>query len=169
MLFVLLLIGWSLVQAPEKLALPGASNVTRVDVAVMCAGATSTDAFPQIRKLGFTAVVNLRREGEPGVDVAAARQAAASSGLKYVHIPVDASNPTTEAVDVFLKTVTDPANHPVYIHCASANRVAAMWLIKRVMVDGWDVARAGDEAAAIGLTHPGLKKFALDYVASHKR
>ena len=38
--------------------------------------------------------------------------------------------------------MTDPANQPAYIHCASANRVGAMWLIKRVVVDGWDVPRA---------------------------
>ena len=103
------------------------------------------------------------------MDIAAARSAASAHGLKYVHIPVDASNPSTESVDDFLKAVGDPANQPMYIHCGSANRVAAMWLIKRVVVDGWDVSRATDEATAIGLTSPTLKKFALDYVASHKR
>ena len=159
----------ALQQSPEKLALPCAKNVTRVDAAVMCAGATAPDAFPEIKKLGFASVINLRRDGEPDVDIAAARSAASAHGLKYVHIPVDASNPSTESVDDFLKAVGDPANQPMYIHCGSANRVAAMWLIKRVVVDGWDVSRATDEATAIGLTSPTLKKFALDYVASHKR
>jgi protein tyrosine phosphatase (PTP) superfamily phosphohydrolase (DUF442 family) len=83
-------------------------------------------------------------------------------------VPVDGANPAAESVGAFIKAVTDPANQPMYIHCGSANRVAAMWLIKRVVVDRWDVQRATDEATAIGLTSPALKRFALDYVASHK-
>lgn len=164
--FLLLL---ALLQTPERLTLPGARNVTRVDATVMCAGATTPDALPEIKKLGFASVINLRRDGEPGVDIAAARNTASAHGLKYVHIPVDSSNPSAASVEEFLKAVGDPANQPTYIHCGTANRVAAMWLIKRVVVDGWDVQRATDEATTIGLTSPTLKKFALDYVASHKR
>jgi hypothetical protein len=57
----------------------------------------------------------------------------------------------------------------MYIHGASANRVGAMWMIKRLVVDGWDVARASDEAAAIGLTSAPLKQFALDYAAKRRQ
>lgn len=159
----------ALQQAPEKVTVSGATNVTRVDATVMCAGATTSEALPEIKKLGFASVINLRREGEPGVDIAAARAAASAQGLRYVHIPIDSANPSTESVDAFLKAVGDPGNQPMYIHCGSANRVAAMWLIKRVVADGWEVPRATEEATAIGLTSPTLKKFALDYVASHRR
>lgn len=160
----------ALVQTVEKQTLPGATNVTRVDAAVMCAGATGNEAFPEIRKLGFTSIINLRRDGEqPAVNIAAAREAAAASGLTYVHVPVDPANPTTESVDAFIAAVTDKANQPMYIHCGSANRVAAMWLIKRVVVDGWELPRATAEADAIGLTSPALRKFALDYLAARKR
>jgi hypothetical protein len=64
--------------------------------------------------------------------------------------------------------VTDPANQPVFIHCGSANRVGAMWLIKRVKVDGWDVDRALAEAVAIGLRAENLKAFALDYLSAKR-
>jgi uncharacterized protein (TIGR01244 family) len=156
-------------QAPAKQHLEGATHVTRVDATLMCGGATSPSAFPELKKLGFTSIINLRRDNEADVDVTAAGAAADAAGLKYVHIPVDPAKPTTESVDAFLKAVTDSANHPMYVHCGSANRVAAMWLIKRVMVDGWTTERAAEEAAAIGLTSPGLKKFALDYVAARRR
>ena len=36
-------------------------------------------------------------------------------------------------------------------------------MVKRMNVDGWDAERAGTEAAALGLTNPALKTFALDY------
>jgi protein tyrosine phosphatase (PTP) superfamily phosphohydrolase (DUF442 family) len=71
-------------------------------------------------------------------------------------------------IDRFLKAVTDPANQPAFIHCASANRAAALWLIKRVEVDKWDVDRAVEEASALGLTNPALKAMALEHIATHK-
>lgn len=156
-------------QAPAKDSLPGATNVTRVDAVVMCGGATGIEAYPELKKRGFVSVISLRREQEPGADIAGAKTAAAAAGLKYIHVPIDPAAITEADVAAFLKAVTDTANQPVYIHCASANRVGAMWLIKRVVVDGWDVPRATEEAVTIGLTHPALKQFAIDYATTHGR
>ncbi|SVB47316.1 uncharacterized protein METZ01_LOCUS200170, partial [marine metagenome] len=52
------------------------------------------------------------------------------------------------------------------IHCGSANRVGAMWLIKRVKQDGYAVDAALAEAEAIGLSSTALREFALDYVSA---
>ena len=165
----LLLFGLLLLQGPQKETLAGSVNVTRVDATVACAGATSVDAFPEIKKRGYVAIVNLRREQEPGADIAAARTAAAAAGLKFIHIPVDGSRPDGASADAFVQAVTDPSNQPVFVHCASANRVAAMWLIKRVVVDGWGIEKATKEAETIGLTNPQLKQFAIEYAAARKR
>jgi protein tyrosine phosphatase (PTP) superfamily phosphohydrolase (DUF442 family) len=77
--------------------------------------------------------------------------------------------PDPAVADKFLKIVTDPANTPAFIHCASGNRAAALWMIKRVLVDKWDNDRAVEEATALGLTSPALKTFALDYIQSHRK
>jgi uncharacterized protein (TIGR01244 family) len=166
---VALLLALLVTQAPAKTTLPGAINVTRVDATVMCAGATSPETFPELKKQGFVSIINLRRESEPGADIAAARTAASAAGLKYIHIPVDGANPQAASADAFLAAVKDRANQPVYIHCASANRVGAMWLIKRMVVDGWDVTRATEEATAIGLSSPTLKQFAIDYATLNRK
>ena len=50
-------------------------------------------------------------------------------------------------VDRFLQTITTAGNQPAFIHCASGNRAAAMWFVKRVLVDKWDMDKAGAEAA----------------------
>ncbi len=155
-------------QAPVKVSLPGAINVTRVDATILCGGATTTEAYPELTKRGFVSVVSLRREQEPGADVAGAKVAAAAAGLKYIHIPIDPTAITDADVETFIKAVTDPANQPAYLHCGSANRVGALWLIKRVVADGWDVQRATDEAVIIGLTNARLKQFAVDYATAHK-
>ena len=157
------------VQTPTKEEIAGSTNVTRVDATIACAGATTPEAFPEIRKLGFTSILNLRREQEPGVDIPGAKAAAATAGLKYIHIPVDGAKPDPESAKAFIAAVTDKSNQPVFIHCASANRVGAMWLIKRVVVDGWDIPKATEEATVIGLTSEPLKKFAVDYATAHKK
>jgi uncharacterized protein (TIGR01244 family) len=101
--------------------------------------------------------------------VEAEAAAAKTAGIVYIHLPLNSAAPDPAVVDSFLKAVTAPANQPVFIHCASANRAAALWLIKRVEVDKWDVDRASTEASALGLTNASLKAFALDYIETHKR
>ena len=44
-------------QAPQKTTLPGATNVTKVDATVVCGGATTPAAFPELKKLGFKSIV----------------------------------------------------------------------------------------------------------------
>jgi uncharacterized protein (TIGR01244 family) len=152
---------------PTAETLPGAVNYTRVDATVACGGATSAEAFPELRARGFAAVVNHREAGEAGADIEGAARAARASGLRYLHIPLSGRSPSAEPFDRFLAAMKDPANSPVYIHCASANRVGAVWLAKRVLVDGWDEQRALAEAQTIGLSSPALRDFALDYVRRH--
>ncbi|MGH9372394.1 MAG: fused DSP-PTPase phosphatase/NAD kinase-like protein [Vicinamibacterales bacterium] len=169
MLIATLLLVTLVQQAPEKSSLPGARNVTRVDAVVMCGGATTNDAFPTLKKHGFVSVINLRQADEAGVDIDGSRAAAEAAGLRYVHVPVRSPAPDPASVEAFLRAVQDRSNQPMYIHCGSANRVGAMWLIKRVVVDGWEIPRATDEANAIGLTSAALRQFAVDYATAHRR
>ncbi len=146
---------------------PGTSHYTRVDAAVACGGATTAEAMPALKAEGFKAVVNLRQASEKGANVEDSRKAAEAAGLRYVHIPVNPADLEAATVDKFLQALRDPANMPVYIHCGTANRVGMMWLIKRVMMDGWAVKEATEEAVRIGLTSETLKAFAFDYLKSH--
>lgn len=142
----------------------GVVNYTRVDATVACAGATPPEAMAGLKARGFSAVVNFRTAGERGASVDAGRAAAEAAGLKYFHLPF--RQPSAQIVETFLDTVSEPSNQPVYIHCGSANRVGALWLIKRVKLDGWAVDRALAEAETIGLRSKALREFALDYVNS---
>jgi uncharacterized protein (TIGR01244 family) len=155
-------------EQPADAPLPGAANYSRVDATVACGGATPADSLPHLREMGFNAVINLRQADESGAEIETARRTAEDAGLRYVHIPMNGSNPQPETADAFLAAVQDPANSPVYIHCGTANRVGAMWLIKRVVVDGWDVDRATQEARQIGLRSPQLEQFALDYIKTRR-
>jgi uncharacterized protein (TIGR01244 family) len=147
----------------------GVRNFSRVDATVGCGGATDASAMGTLRKEGFVSVINLRLESEPGADVEGSRAAAKAAGLKYIHLPFNAASPDPKIVESFLAAVADKSNQPVYIHCGTANRVGAVWMIKRALQDGWPIEKARGEAEAIGLTNPQLAAFATDYIATKKR
>jgi hypothetical protein len=44
-----------------------------------------------------------------------------------------------------------------------------MWLMKRTIVDGWDVTKAMEEATALGLTNENLRKFFVAQIEQRKR
>ena len=140
----------------------GVVNYTRIDATVACAGATPPEAMAELKARGFASVINFRTAGERGATVDAGQAAAEAAGLRYHHLPF--REPSAEVAEAFLATVGDPSNQPAFIHCGSANRVGAMWLIKRVKQDGWTVDDALAEAQTIGLRSEGLTEFALAYV-----
>jgi uncharacterized protein (TIGR01244 family) len=155
--------------AQQKMERPGITNFTKVDAVVACGGATETAALEGLKKDGFKAVINLRQASERGANIDENKAKANELGLRYIHIPFNTAAPESKTVDDFLATISDKANQPVFIHCASANRVGAVWLVKRVMQDGWPVEKATQEAKLIGLSNPALEQFALKYIAEHKK
>lgn len=152
-----------------KETLPGVTNFSKLESTIACAGATSPSAIADIKKLGYNAVINLRLPTEAGADVDGEIAAARQAGITFVNLPFNTAQPDPAIVQQFLAAVTAPANQPVFVHCASANRAAALWMVKRMVVDGWDADRASAEATSLGMTNPALKQFALDYAAAHKK
>ena len=156
-------------QQVTKESVPGVTNFARLETTVACAGAIKADAVPEIKKLGFASIVNLRQASEPGADIEAEAAAAKAAGIRYYHVPFNGQMPDPAVADRFLDAITAPGSEPAFIHCAGGNRAAAMWMIKRLTVDHWDADRAAAEATALGMTSPALKQFALDYAQAHKR
>lgn len=153
----------------KKESLEGVRNFSVIDATTACAGATEVAAIPVIAAKGYKAIVNLREETEAGAAIAESRAAAATAGIKYIHLPLNPAAPDRAVADAFINAVTDKTNQPVFIHCASGNRAAALWMTKRILVDKWDDAKALAEAKLLGLTNANLEKFALDYVAARRK
>ena len=155
--------------AQTKQDYPGVTNFTRVDATVACGGATEVATLALLKKDGFKSVINLRMASEPGANIEQNQAKAKELGLTYVHIPFSGGSPDPKVIDTFLATIADKANQPAYVHCGSAQRVGAVWLAKRVLQDNYSIEKATEEAHNIGLTNPGLEKFALQYIADHKK
>ncbi len=148
----------------------GIRNLARLETIVACSGAIeASEAVPEIKKMGFVSIVNLRDASEAGADVQNEEAIAKAAGLKYFHIPFISAAPDPKAVDAFLDAMTSPGAEPAFIHCAGGNRAATLWLIKRLAVDHWDADKAIAEAVSLGQTSAPLRQFALDYARTHRR
>ena len=156
-------------QQVTKETVPGVTNFARLETTVACGGATTAAAVPELKKMGFASIINLRVPTEQGANIDEEAAAAKEAGIKFFSIPFNTASTDPAVPEKFLQTLTTHGNEPAYIHCASGNRAAAMWMIKRIAIDHWDADRAGTEAAALGLTNATLKQFALDYAQAHKR
>jgi protein tyrosine phosphatase (PTP) superfamily phosphohydrolase (DUF442 family) len=95
---------------------PGIRNYAKVESTVACAGATVPGAIPEIKKMGYASIINLRLATEQGADVEASTAAAKAAGIPYYHIPFSSSAPDAAGVETFLKTITAPGVQPAFIH-----------------------------------------------------
>ena len=157
-------------QQVTKESVPGITNLARLETTIACAGAIKAEvAVPEIKKMGFVSIINLRESTEAGAEVEKEEAVAKAAGLRYFHVPFNGGSPDPKAADQFLNAITSKGAEPAFIHCSGGNRAATMWLIKRLVVDRWDVDRATQEATALGQTSPVLRQFAIDYAQAHKR
>src|ERR1700674_1773646 len=156
-------------QEVTKENVDGITNFHRLETTVACAGAIKPEVVPDIKKMGFASIINLRQPTEPGANLEGEAAAAKTADIRYYSIPFNAMSPDPAAADKFIEAITTKGTEPAFIHCAGGGRAATMWFIKRMVVDHWDVDRAAKEATALGMTSPTLKQFALDYSQTHKR
>lgn len=95
---------------------PGIRNFAQIETTVACAGAITPAAIPEIKKMGFASIINLRLASEQGADIEGNIAAAKAADIPYYHIPFSGSAPDPAAVDTFLKTITTPGVQPAFIH-----------------------------------------------------
>jgi protein tyrosine phosphatase (PTP) superfamily phosphohydrolase (DUF442 family) len=153
---------------------PGLANYFPIDGTASNGGPIQSSdwAISELWRRGFKTFVDVT----PGRDAAAVAAAARGIGMKYLAMPIarDGAGGQLDAtkIEPVLNAITDPANHPLFLNSADGRSSAMLWMIKRVVNDGWTVEQAGAEAATIGLVNddpsvPGLWKFAQDYTAAH--
>ena len=94
----------------------GIRNFAKVESTVACAGAITAGAIPEIKKMGYASIINLRLASEEGADIAGNIAAAKAAGIPYYHIPFSGAAPDPAVVDTFLKTLAAPGAQPAFIH-----------------------------------------------------
>lgn len=154
--------------AAAVLAAEGAAAIDRffrISDRVAIGGQPTPEQVAALSDEGFNAIVNLREDAE--FNDGPQSHAARNSGMQFVRIPVSRENPSDAAVERFLTATDDKALYPIYVYCAKGNRAAALWMIRRVVRDGWSVANAEAEATRAGLAAGKMLDFARHYVERH--
>jgi uncharacterized protein (TIGR01244 family) len=140
-------------QVPENVDSSLISNYRMLKPGLATAGQPTPEGLRSLKAQGFKTVINLRTEAEPGVKEEAA--AVQQQGLKYVWVPITAATLNQERVDEVRRALDDPEAGPILLHCASANRVGAVWTVIETQ-RGKSYEEALAAGKAIGLTSPPL-------------
>lgn len=122
-------------------------NYNRTTPAIATAGELKEGAIPKLARLGFSSIVDLRT---PPEGVEEEKVETLGNNLRYINIPVGKAPPSRAQIDQFRDWIDDPANRPVIVHCASANRVGTLWAMYR-LTEGISLAEALMEGRTIGM------------------
>jgi len=137
-------------QAVEAGSIP---NYRLLQPGLATAGQPAPEALAKLKDMGFRTVVNLRTAQEGAAEERAVVEA---QGLRYDSVPVTADSLSLADAEAVEKVLHDPSSGLVLLHCASSNRVGAVWALIQ--------AREGktlDEALAAG-REGGLKSPQLE-------
>jgi protein tyrosine/serine phosphatase len=89
--------------------------------------------------------------------------------MKFHRIPMTTHvAPTPEQLSLFLRIVNDPAQQPVYVHCAGGrHRTGVMTAVYRMEQDGWSPHQAFKEMKqykfGLDFLHAEFKAFVYGY------
>lgn len=95
-----------------------------------------------ISDAGFTTVINLALHDDPRYSLPDEPGTVQSLGMKYVHIPVDFSQPTQADLLKFFSAMDAVKAEKIWVHCAANMRVSAFIGLHRVIKQGWEHERA---------------------------
>jgi protein tyrosine/serine phosphatase len=146
--------------------LPGLSNVGRVASNIYRGAQPEPQGYITLRKMGIRTVINLR-------SLHSEKKAVEEAGMKSVEVPMKVfKDVNQETVRKVIAIMADPANQPVYIHCAlGQDRTGAVVAAYRMEVDRWSLAEAEAEMQAFGFNDLWyeLKEFVRDYAVTIRK
>jgi len=103
-------------------------NYNRATPTLATSGTISTGGIKELAEKGFSTIIDLRTENE---GTAEEKNNVESAGMSYINIPVTGAGINHKQLAVFTKAI-ESAQAPILVHCASGNRVGALWTTYRL-------------------------------------
>ncbi len=152
----------------EKLHLAGIHNAGKINEVLYRGAQPKETGLAELKKLGVTTIVDLRGEDREKLDWE--RNAAATLGMHFVHLPVSGwSPPSDEQVAQFLALFRNDPHQKVFVHCRFGDdRTGVLVATYRMAVDKWFPEHAMGEMYFFGFNgfwHPSMKKFIREFPA----
>jgi|SRR5215213_4737828 len=141
-------------------------NFGQMDERFYRGGQPKEKDYKALAQIGIRTIIDLREDPE-----AYEKPMAESLGMTYVNIPMIAKKyPTPEALEMFLKTVNNPATGKFFVHCAGGrHRTGVMGAVYRIQFYKWDFDQVYKEMKQYDFYtswgHGAFKDFVQDYYA----
>ena len=130
------------------------------------AGQPSEADFKILKQRKITRVITLRADSEIEWDEAAVAKAA---GISYLKIPIAGlAAMNDDTFDAVRKQLKLGEKAGTLLHCASANRVGAVWLVYRVLDQGVELEKAVKQAKEVGMRVPIFETKARAYIKKNQ-
>jgi protein tyrosine/serine phosphatase len=122
----------------------GVQNFAQISAGLYRGAQPTREGFESLRAMGIKTIINLRAYHTD-------RRRVGGLGLGYIHLYCRAWIPRDRHVGAFLKILSDPKNHPVFVHCLhGADRTGCMVAAYRMVEQGWDKVQAAGELKHFG-------------------
>lgn len=131
----------------------GIDRASQPEPGMIAAGQPTAEQLAEAAKAGYKTVIDLRPPSEAhGFDEP---KAAKEAGMEYVNLPVTGDSLDAATIDRFLAAM-EKAERPVIVHCATSNRVGALYYAYLVLEKGVAKDEALAKAKEAGLLSPEL-------------
>jgi len=163
--------------APAMPAMAGESRVTRAAITIGNFGEVTPTyyrgeqpegaEYASLAAFGIKTVIDLQADGQ-----SSEKSQVEKAGMQFHRIGMTTHTaPTKAQIAEFLKLVNDPANQPVYVHCAGGkHRTGVMTAIYRMTNDKWTPDQAFREMKqykfGADFLHKEFKDFVLGFTAA---
>ena len=138
--------GWSRISG--RCFMPAMIAYKKISDRIGSAGQPRAEHFPALAQGGYEAVINLALADSPNA-LADESRLCAQSGLRYVHIPVQWTNPTAKDFSEFCTAMEALEDRKVLVHCAMNKRVSAFLYLYRVLRLGENLETAAADLRQI--------------------
>lgn len=153
--------------APSMLEAIQCGSMARVHTLgdIMLGSQPSREDFALAKDAGVRTVLNFRHKSElpPDFDEQAEVE---RLGMTYIHLPWSGEAQLTDEVFDKGREIMRSAERPILVHCASSNRVGAIYLVWRVLDEGTPFDQALEEAQRVGMKTPAFERLAKAYIAA---
>jgi uncharacterized protein (TIGR01244 family) len=101
----------------------GIKNFKKIDGNLWVGGQPTIAQIDKLKNMGVKRIINLRSDKEMKFNEATVVK---QLGIEYFSIPISGAKDISYENSIKVRTLLDSADGPVFLHCASANRVGAV-------------------------------------------